>query len=132
MAAAFPLHRVPRLAVCLEVHKVQRPVGQLDHRVLAHRVLHDPSAGEPLHPAVELDEQVVPVQILVDGGLRPVHEGHHVPVPDKGFEQGLKLPLPAEEGGGQQYKPRRHRQQKHHRGDGIASSHGSHSSQKLK
>ena len=109
------------------VHKVQRPVGQLGHRVLAHRVLHDPPAGQTLDAPVELDEPVLPIQILVDGALRPVHKGHHVPLPDEALEQGLKLSLPAEEGGEQQDKARRHRQQEHHSGDGIASSHGSHS-----
>ena len=103
-------HLRPDAGRGLEIHKIQPAGGQTAPRYFPHRVLHHPAAGEPLHPAVELDKQVIPVQIAVDGGLRPVHKGHHVPVLNEGLEQGLKLPLPTEEGGGQQ-QASRHRQQ---------------------
>lgn len=47
----------------------QRPGGQLDDRVVRRHIRHHPAARQPLHSAVELDEQVRAVQSLIEGGL---------------------------------------------------------------
>ena len=53
------------LAGGAQVHKIQGAGGQLGHRIARHHVLDHPPAGEPLHPAVELNKQMVPVQVAV-------------------------------------------------------------------
>ena len=126
------LHALRRLGGAVRLDEVQRPGGQLDHGVLIHRVLHHPPAGEALDAAVELDEQVVPVQVLVDGGLRLGQEGGHILVPGKGLEQGLKAALPPQKGGKKQHKAPRHQQQDQTGGYGIASFHWAAPCQKLK
>ena len=126
------LHALRRLGGAVRLDEVQCSGGQLDHGVFIHRVLHHPAAGDTLDAAVELDEQMVPVQILIDGGLRLGQEGSHILVLGKGLEQGFKAALPPQKRGEQQHEAPRHQQQEQAGGYGIASFHWAAPCQKLK